>query len=638
MRKAWKHEYIQLLSSIILEIKSQQYHPSNEYVSYLINTLKKTYYISNKFQGDKINYAIFLLHEYIQNNNKKNIISVCDTLRFILYKLKLSSKKTTSINNPSGLMTKRQFINCYSSKIIAYLTKSFKTRYYSNCKNSLDYFCELANYIDKKKRINKYCLLIFKDLLKKISKNEIKITLLQFMYKKDIFDKECMKIFMQSLMYMKWNDDTPFSLTMDVSLILHLHPEYTYDDFYLDRRYLLQKICFYYNLEIPSLPTMKQHQTEVAVICYRYFPTIYNDAYDKLVAQYTNQFFNIGKSVHLFILCTNYIPSIDNIFITPTNTDAYIKHIESNQTGINNNIQITSYYTCNIYKRLQSFINDIIELRPSYIIDMSDDFCPQLFLIQQFFPVIYLPMRRYMSSSFFDRYITVSKDICISENAKYRSFPLNKIVELSLGNITPVHITKKYYRSDFGINDNDFVIITVGGRLNVEISFELVNAMCNLLIKEPSVRWITVGSPIKEFNIPLFHKFKSDNRIIILGYEKNLISLYKICNAYLQPNRPGGGASIREAMREGLPIIITDYPSDAIAYLCKDDITHGDYIDLMQYISYLIHNKTGYQRASERAKKKIEHFTPEYDARKIIILCEQTLNDTKLMKKNFHLS
>ena len=111
-------------------------------------------------------------------------------------------------------------------------------------------------------------------------------------------------------------------------------------------------------------------------------------------------------------------------------------------------------------------------------------------------------------------------------------------------------------------------------------------------------------------------------RILLWGLENHLESLYRICDVYLQPNRNGGGVSIRQAMREGLPIVLTDYPSDILAWMDEQDVIYGDYLDLMNFVSQLYHNEELYKKCSNRMLELIEKFSPENDTKKVLKVCE----------------
>ena len=101
----------------------------------------------------------------------------------------------------------------------------------------------------------------------------------------------------------------------------------------------------------------------------------------------------------------------------------------------------------------------------------------------------------------------------------------------------------------------------------------------------------------------------------------------------MQPDRPGGGLSIRQAMREGLPVIMSDYPSDQKARMDEADLIIGGLENMMRHIKKLSSDKEFYELTSIRMKNAIKKYSPMKDARKLLAVCKE-VRRKKLEGKN----
>ena len=171
-------------------------------------------------------------------------------------------------------------------------------------------------------------------------------------------------------------------------------------------------------------------------------------------------------------------------------------------------------------------------------------------------------------------------------------------------------------------------MVTVGSGLHYQIDGELIENICGLLNKKERIKWLLVGDQIESNNC-LFNFFVNQKRIILWGYEENLENLYQICDLYLNPNRIGGGVSIRLAMKQGLPIAMTDFPSDACSRMNPDHIVHGGYDKLMEYIVQLCDDPVLYKKISQETRQMMANFSPKKDAEKVLAVCREAMDIPK---------
>ena len=174
-------------------------------------------------------------------------------------------------------------------------------------------------------------------------------------------------------------------------------------------------------------------------------------------------------------------------------------------------------------------------------------------------------------------------------------------------------IPKGYRREDYGIAEDAFIITTVGERLKNELTIEFVDCVCGFLIENPETVWILVGEKIGNYAKENYHELFENRQIMEWGYEKNLLSFYALCDIYWNPARMGAGGSIAGAMRCGLPIVTTDFPSDILPRIGRENVICGGYTECRTYVEKLFFDSALYKEKSELMKARMQvSGIPEY--------------------------
>ena len=119
------------------------------------------------------------------------------------------------------------------------------------------------------------------------------------------------------------------------------------------------------------------------------------------------------------------------------------------------------------------------------------------------------------------------------------------------------------------------------------------------------MRWILVGGNSRYIE-EKYMDLLLNKKIIIWGYEKELTSFYPMCDVYWNPDRTGAAGSISRAMRCGLPIIITNFPSDILPYIGKENVIDGDYEACKEYAENLYTDREFYEEKSKLMKERTE--------------------------------
>ena len=270
--------------------------------------------------------------------------------------------------------------------------------------------------------------------------------------------------------------------------------------------------------------------------------------------------------------------------------------------------------------RLQAAIDAVCQYDPDFIIDFTDECFPEAELLQEWYPIIYMPFRKFASSGFFDTYVTGRKEDVLRTGI----IPEEKIAVARLGNLPPKKDDAAYTRADIGCGEDDFVLVTVGFRLPVEIRPDFLAAVCAMMEAEPRMKWVLVeGTWPVVFTDPRTLALERAGRIIHRGMEEHIESLYRLCDVFLNPNRQGGGTSIRRAMVMGLPIAMTDFPSDNLQRM-EGHVVHGGYPELMAYVRRLCHDAAFCASEGALMQSLMAKFSPQSDADQVLAICEET--------------
>ena len=544
---------------------------------------------------------------------------VAETSRQMLVDLGVSEGKILTLYESDIIIENNIFEN--SKSLIQYINNNY-LKYGSYAKRPEEIFPELSIYLLKCKQGN---IIYVKELIESINllDNNLKIIILILKYNCKNFDENCMKLYMSCLMAAVWKDDTLYGLVIDTTIMVFYYPQYIYKDFFIDRKKLQNKLCECYGLKkLIQEQEIKKETNKIVIVTSRFRPNCITDAPSILVKNYALAYAKLGYTVKILVLYSSSDDDIENVSLlriygcsSNTLVDYSIEDFENYDISIDDN------YISNINERLIGNVNTIIEFAPEYIIDMSDEMFIESIYLKDSIPVVNFPMRGNAYSSeasiyFVDSYNRVSKDMLL-----YNSIEMKNVRELVLGNVViDNEDALAYSKEDYELNGK-FILVTVGTRLNYEISYELIEYVGRELLEKYNMVWILVGDVIQKKN-SYFYSLLQQRKIIEWGYEKNLFRLFKMCDLYLNPKRIGGGMSIKMCMYAGKPIAMVGTESDAYIYMHKDYIINNCIDDMMKYIIELYKNPELYKKISDKTRKQIEGYTIESDAKKIIEICE----------------
>lgn len=131
-----------------------------------------------------------------------------------------------------------------------------------------------------------------------------------------------------------------------------------------------------------------------------------------------------------------------------------------------------------------------------------------------------------------------------------------------------VHVRKMY-----GIDENQFVCVVVGNRLDREINEEFMYLIQELVRKNKKIAFAFIGN-IGQIREMLENNIPCEN-LYFVNYCEDLLGIYKIMDLYVNPNRGGGGYSAAMAISSKLPVITLDH-GDVMKHT-GSDFTVSDY-------------------------------------------------------------
>ena len=144
-----------------------------------------------------------------------------------------------------------------------------------------------------------------------------------------------------------------------------------------------------------------------------------------------------------------------------------------------------------------------------------------------------------------------------------------KILDFKHVNILERPVTTSLTMEQFGIREEDFVIIVAGNRLNFEIKDEARQLLCNVLDENPEAIIAFVGKADSLETELGQTKYAKCFRY--LGFQPNFEDAVGLGDIFLNPPRQGGGTGGSRAMLKGVPVITLpncDVASVGDAFIC----------------------------------------------------------------------
>ncbi len=159
-----------------------------------------------------------------------------------------------------------------------------------------------------------------------------------------------------------------------------------------------------------------------------------------------------------------------------------------------------------------------------------------------------------------------------------------------------------YSRMELGLPEDATVVISVGTRLEREITPELATSMASLMKKHEKLHWLLVGTGAAITALQNMQEVAS--RVVVRSFDSHVEAVYPHCDIYLNPPRPGGGFSAAMAMYHHVPVLNVGTASDVGMYLASEFIDQ-DMENMMQRLDSWLQDAALRKQIAERQRERL---------------------------------
>ena len=349
------------------------------------------------------------------------------------------------------------------------------------------------------------------------------------------------------------NLETRYMLLTDIAILPVYFGYSLYKEFYQDMAKEFKRLIKQFQLVKPE-KKQGAHKKRVAVILNSLYGEFGHGDFKKNILE------SISKKYEVCIFCLETRSWYSGIsFIRPFDSlgceGKSSKMFSEQNNKLIDGIATISYVEGNTVKeRMQKSIDMIFEYNPALIVDFSDEMTPQTYLFENIFDVLYIPMRGFPTSMYCTKKLVEGMRAALYCNEMFPSVKKETFADaFMLVNIPNSEIN--YSRDRFGWKKRDFIMVTVGARLNYEMSQGFIDGICEMLMKDSDIKWLLVGVSSIDYLMNKYEDLLNNGQIVFHEYEKNLIGIFRMVDIYLNPKRTGGGISQLWAASVGVPII-----------------------------------------------------------------------------------
>lgn len=238
--------------------------------------------------------------------------------------------------------------------------------------------------------------------------------------------------------------------------------------------------------------------------------------------------------------------------------------------------------------------------------------------------LLYYPVERWLAR-YTDVLITINKED-YQRAQKFKAKKAYQIPGVGIDCTRFYNVRSDYrkYRQEFGVSENDFVIVSVG-EITKRKNHSVIIRAISCLPEKNNMRYIICGrGPELENNIALVKELRLNHIVQFVGYQQNVEFFYGMADIFAFPSkREGLGLAAIEAMASGLPIItsnaggIKEYSQNGVTgYMLNADDYKG-FADAIHrlYVDASTRNKIG--EYNKLIAKRYDIKTPDLKMRQI---------------------
>lgn len=419
----------------------------------------------------------------------------------------------------------------------------------------VSYFAYMIAEIRMAKDKDRLFLELFR-LLEREKRLEYKIIMLRIFIEAGVINGELTRRFIELAKGVE-PLDSRYLLLSDIAILPVHFSGCLYREFYLDLREAYRELVEDYNLRTPEKgrKTAESGKKKAAVLL-NWLGGAFNHGDFKryLIEELAEEKFEVQVfclDIRLWYSGMCFVEPFDDMSCKVKSSESYASR---HRTALEGVADLKYIHGRTVGRRMQESIDEIFAWNPDVIIDITDEIAPQSYILNRYFPVYYIPMRGFSSSMFFGKKLVEGKRAAEYCNHLFPSLATNQMSDCFMKVEIPSEKAKRS-RAEFQWGERDFVMVTVGGRLEHELEEGFLSKISRMLRENKDIKWLLVGT----LNIPALRNVHYDllasGQIRILGYENDLMGIFGICDVYLNPKRTGGETSHRWAVSRNVPVI-----------------------------------------------------------------------------------
>lgn len=514
------------------------------------------------------------------------------------------------------------------------LWKSLIKEYNDNSFGSFEYFSllinDLHNYKDKDKIKN-----LIKNVIAGFTAEE-QIILLRVFMQAECFDGEMMRQYIYSLSKLK-NKELVVFLLYEIVWTEIAHEEYRYEDYYNDRRMIIKentKVLLknkYYSLQKRRLGSGQR--IKKVCILRQNLPDYAASSATQLAISWANELSKMGCEV--LILSAGYLEGLN--IVSFIRIHGLQEPFEENTQYIIENVNIEKAKGTNIAEKMCYMLNRINDFCPDLVIDTCADYEMLSSIIYQYFPLIQIPFRGVNSCTFHHRCIVNSKELFEADWEKFHSIKKENAVFLQrtrsfqeeLSRIESVE--RKTERKKYSIPEKSFLLASVSNRVKKELNYDFIDCIAGILNKYESMVWILVGTDSFPYIQEQYDKLLRAGRIILWGYENELLTFYKRLDVsmFIYPETTGNAACAAYALWSETAVLTMRCNGDIASAIGIDNMIVNDIQEFERKIEELYNDP---ELLHQQWEREIEHFnghmgTVENYARTILEIGDEIVRE-----------
>ena len=284
-----------------------------------------------------------------------------------------------------------------------------------------------------------------------------------------------------------------------------------------------------------------------------------------------------------------YNPHIDNCIFRNTGT------FSVEYFGVHVDGGICYYSSQNFYEEITEVLMFINEYNPAFILDIGGDNIAAC-LSEKFTTVCSMACVKkppLTTVSVIARYFQYSE----GENRKYMECldENQTVIDMVHVDELSASVNQVHKKSDYGIDENTFVILIAGNRLDREVSDEFLQVLNQVLERQDNAAVVFVGDCLELKKVLMQDRFA--DKYTFVGKVKDFKGIMSIGDLFLNPPRQGGGTGAYYAIAKGVPVLTLpncDVAQTGEQFTCEKLEDMADIIDRYIHDENFMENQKKY--------------------------------------------